>query len=75
MAGDKDIIRTGHTVEIFENLPHAHLAILPGSTHWAPETDPVEFNALVERFFGTPYARPESRDILARELNPPGNEE
>jgi pimeloyl-ACP methyl ester carboxylesterase len=71
MAGDKDIIRTSHTVEIFENLPHAHLAILPGSTHWAPETDPVEFNALVERFFATPFTRPESRDILARELNPP----
>ena len=71
MAGDKDIIRTGHTVEIFDNLRQAHLAILPGSTHWAPQTDPAGFNALVETFFATPYTRPESREILARELNPP----
>jgi pimeloyl-ACP methyl ester carboxylesterase len=69
MAGDKDIIRTAHTVEIFENLSQAHLAILPGQTHWAPQTDPVGFNALVEKFFDTPYTRPESREILARELN------
>jgi pimeloyl-ACP methyl ester carboxylesterase len=71
MAGDKDIIRTAHTVEIFDNLPQAHLAILPGQTHWAPQTDPVAFNSLVEKFFDDPYTRPESREILARELNPP----
>ncbi len=71
MAADKDIIRTEHTVEIFDNLRQAHLAILPGQTHWAPVTDPDTFNALVQRFFDTPYTRPESRDVLARELNPP----
>lgn len=71
MAGDKDIIRSEHTLEIFENLPNAHMAILPGQTHWAPATDPVEFNALVERFFSTPYSRPTSQQILAAELNPP----
>lgn len=71
MAGDKDIIRTGHSLEIFENLPKAHMAILPGQTHWAPATDPVGFNALLEKFFSTPYSRPTSREILAAELNPP----
>ena len=71
MAGDKDIIRTEHSLEIFENLPQAHLAILPGQTHWAPATDPDGFNALVEKFFETPFARPQSREILAEELNPP----
>ena len=71
MAGDKDIIRGEHTLEIFENLPNAHMAILPGQTHWAPATDPVAFNALVEKFFATPYSRPTSQQILASELNPP----
>ena len=71
MAGDKDIIRTEHSLEIFENLPQAHLAILPGQTHWAPATDPDGFNALVEKFFDTPFMRPESREILAEELSPP----
>jgi pimeloyl-ACP methyl ester carboxylesterase len=71
MAGDKDIIRTEHSLEIFENLPQVHLAILPGQTHWAPVTDPDGFNALVEKFFDTPFTRPESREILAEELSPP----
>jgi len=71
MAGDKDIIRGEHTLEIFENLANAHMAILPGQTHWAPATDPVAFNALVEKFFATPYSRPTSQQILASELNPP----
>ena len=69
MAGDKDIIRAQHSFEIFENLPKAHLAILPGQTHWAPATDPVGFNALVENFFDTPYSRPTSLEILKHELS------
>jgi len=71
MAGDRDIIRTEHSLEIFENLPQAHLAIMPGQTHWAPATDPDGFNALVEKFFDTPFTRPQSREILAEELSPP----
>lgn len=71
MAGDMDIIRSRHTLEIFENLPNANLAILPGQTHWAPVTDPIGFNALLEKFFATPYARPTSQEILTAELNPP----
>lgn len=70
MAGDKDIIRAEHTLEIFENLQHAHLAILPGQTHWAPANAPADFNALVERFFNRTFARPTSREILEAELNP-----
>jgi pimeloyl-ACP methyl ester carboxylesterase len=53
IAGDKDIIRGEHSLEIFENLGQAHLAILPGQTHWAPVTDPEGFNSLVEKFFDT----------------------
>ncbi len=68
VAGDKDIIRAAHTLEIFSNLPKAHLAILPGQTHWAPATDPEGFNALVEKFFATPYRRPTSFEILKQEL-------
>jgi pimeloyl-ACP methyl ester carboxylesterase len=71
IASDKDIIRTRHTMEIFENLPNAHMAVLPGQTHWAPATDPVGFNALLEKFFATPYSRPTSQEVLTAELNPP----
>jgi len=71
IAGDKDIIRVTHTLEIFDNLPRAHLAILPGQTHWAPVTDPEGFNQLVGKFFASPFTRPTSREILEQELNPP----
>lgn len=72
IAGDRDIIRNEHTLEIFEHIPQAHLAILPGQTHWAPATDPDAFNALVAKFFDTPYTRPESRELLERAMQPPG---
>ena len=71
IAGDMDIIRAQHTLEIFSNLPNAHLAILPGQTHWAPATDPDGFNAVVGKFFKTPFTRPTSEEILRAELYPP----
>ena len=64
MAGDKDVIRTEHTVAIFEALPHAHLCIFPGATHLIPAQDPETFNATVDRFFKQPYTRPDTRDIF-----------
>ncbi|HBK71411.1 MAG TPA: hypothetical protein DDZ39_07135 [Flavobacteriaceae bacterium] len=30
IAGDKDIIKNEHTVEIFKNIPNAQLCIMPG---------------------------------------------
>jgi len=71
IAGDKDIIRATHTLEIFDNLPKAQLAILPGQTHWAPVTDPDGFNQLVGKFFATPFTRPTSRETLEQELSAP----
>jgi pimeloyl-ACP methyl ester carboxylesterase len=57
VAGDHDLIRTEHTVEIFNALPNANLAILPNSTHAAPLEDPVLFNATAERFLTTPFKK------------------
>jgi len=71
LAGDRDIIRAEHTLEIYRNLPKAHLAILPGQTHWAPIDDSDEFNALVSRFFAKPFSRSTSEEILRRELASP----
>lgn len=71
MAGDRDIIRSQHSLEIFDNLPNAHLAILPGQTHWAPVMDPDGFNQVVEKFLATPFTRPTSREILEQELGSP----
>lgn len=62
MAGDKDVIRTEHTVTIFENLPRAQLCIFPGATHLIPRQDAARFNQAVERFFSQPFTRPDTKD-------------
>jgi pimeloyl-ACP methyl ester carboxylesterase len=33
MIGDADVVRPEHAVEMFRLLPHAHLAVLPGTDH------------------------------------------
>jgi pimeloyl-ACP methyl ester carboxylesterase len=57
LAGDHDIIRDEHTVEIFHHLPNSQLAIFPNATHMIPYDDPATFNATVERFFATPFVK------------------
>lgn len=60
IAGDKDIIKNQHSVEIFENIPNAHLCIMPGETHWTPETNAELFNKIVDKFISEPFKRPDS---------------
>ncbi len=57
LAGDHDLIRDEHTVEIYQHIPNGQLAILPNATHMVPFDDPASFNATVERFFRTPYVK------------------
>jgi len=57
MAGDHDIIRDEHTVEIYHHLPNSQLAIFPNATHMVPFDDPALFNATVERFLRTPFVK------------------
>lgn len=64
MAGDKDVIRNDHTMEIFENIPNAHLSIFPGATHFMPMIKPDLYNATVETFFAEPFSRPTTRRII-----------
>jgi len=64
MAGDKDVIRLEHSQLIFDHLAQAHLAIFPGATHMIPWDNPELFNQTVAKFFGEPYARPDTKDIF-----------
>ena len=57
MAGDHDLVRDEHTVEIYHHLPNGELAIFPNATHLMPFDDAASFNATVERFFATPFVR------------------
>ncbi len=57
LAGDHDVIRLEHIVEIFNHLPNGQMGIFPNSTHMVPYDDPALFNATVERFLGTPFVK------------------
>jgi len=57
LAGDHDIIRTEHTVEIFNHLQNAQLGIFPNSTHMVAFDDPELLNTSIERFLSTPFTK------------------
>lgn len=60
IAGDRDIIREEHTVEMYQNIENAHLCIMPGETHYTPASNPEKFNTLVAEFLTSPFKRPDS---------------
>ena len=49
MAGDKDMIKDGHTRLIAQSIPGAELVIIPG-THFIASQNPGPFNEAVLRF-------------------------
>jgi pimeloyl-ACP methyl ester carboxylesterase len=51
IAGQKDIIREGHTKAIAANIPHSTLLIAKKETHYFPSDDPTLFNRIVIDFF------------------------
>lgn len=55
IAGDHDMIRLSHTHQIFKNIPHAHLWVIPNSSHYTLMEHPRRFNAGLSKFFSTPF--------------------
>jgi len=64
MAGDRDVIKLEHTVEIFQNIKKSNLAILPGNTHFAPANTPDKLNNLLNDFFTKPFTMPTTEAIM-----------
>lgn len=60
IAGDKDLVKEAHIVEIYQHIPNAHLAILPGETHFTPASNPKLFNEITKNFISKPFKRPDS---------------
>jgi pimeloyl-ACP methyl ester carboxylesterase len=50
IAGDHDMIKSEHTLKIYESIPNAQLAILPNSSHSALIENSKLFNEIVLRF-------------------------
>jgi len=57
LAGDHDLIRLEHIVDIYNHLPNSQLVIFPNATHMIPFDDPATFNGAVDRFFRTPFVK------------------
>jgi pimeloyl-ACP methyl ester carboxylesterase len=57
LAGDHDVIRLEHIVEIYNHLPNGELSIFPHSTHMVPYDDPALFNGTVDRFLERPFVK------------------
>jgi pimeloyl-ACP methyl ester carboxylesterase len=57
LAGDQDMVRTEHIVEIFSHLQNAQLAIFPNSTHMVPYDDSESFNTTIQRFLSAPFVK------------------
>lgn len=60
IAGDEDIIRNQHSLEMYENIPKAQLCIMPGETHFTPASNPELFNSITYKFLSEPFKRPDS---------------
>lgn len=57
MGGDHDVIKPEHTLEIFNNIPHAYLWMFPNSGHSTPVVYANEFNKKTLEFFKMPYRK------------------
>jgi pimeloyl-ACP methyl ester carboxylesterase len=53
LAGDDDMFPVAHTVSMFDALPNAQLAILPGTSHLVVLEQPALVAELIHLFFST----------------------
>ncbi|KUF18984.1 alpha/beta fold hydrolase [Streptomyces silvensis] len=50
MFADDDLVTMRHAVEMYEAMPHAELAVVPGTSHFLTQEKPALVNALVLDF-------------------------
>jgi pimeloyl-ACP methyl ester carboxylesterase len=55
IGGDHDVIVLKHTVDIYQNISHAYLWIVPNSPHGTLQAHADEFNRQVDNFFTEPF--------------------
>jgi pimeloyl-ACP methyl ester carboxylesterase len=51
MSGDDDVTNLSHTVQMYEAIPEAQLAVLPGTSHAVLKERTKECAEIIERFF------------------------
>ena len=50
MVADDDEVRLEHAIEMYRNLPHAELAVVPGTSHGLLVEKPEVCNLLIVQF-------------------------
>jgi pimeloyl-ACP methyl ester carboxylesterase len=66
MAGDGDIIKLEHILDIYQHIPKAQLFIMPGATHFMLREEYSLFNQIAERFLDNPFKRPTTKELLKK---------
>jgi pimeloyl-ACP methyl ester carboxylesterase len=66
LAGDDDLVRLDHTAALYEALPEAQLAILPGASHAVPVERPAEVAAAIIGFLDRPVPPPTAMPVRRR---------
>lgn len=54
LVGDDDMVELNHTCSMFESIPAAQLAVVPGASHALPVEQPAECVAIITRFLTSP---------------------
>lgn len=57
VAGDYDLIKLEHTIQIFQHIPQAYLWILPNSGHATLVEHAKDFNPAAAAFFSEPFLK------------------
>ena len=60
IGAEHDIVRPERYLEIYQSLPHAHLLIIPGTTHGGLVSSSI-FNPAAAHFLDEEFTRPESK--------------
>jgi pimeloyl-ACP methyl ester carboxylesterase len=68
MSGDDDVSKLSHTIEMYEAIPKAQLAILPGTSHAVLKERTRECAEIIDRFFRGPIP-PRTKYPLRRATN------
>lgn len=65
-VGDDEPISLRHTVEMYEALPLAQLAVIPSASHAMPVEQPNLLSHLISEFLAAPQGRPTQSPIRRR---------
>jgi pimeloyl-ACP methyl ester carboxylesterase len=64
MAGDRDAIKTEHSLEIFNTIPNSNLFIMPGASHFGAYEKTELFNLVLFDFLTKPFSKKSTVELF-----------